>query len=173
MTRRISAALLAAAALTSAVQAQGPVQRAGQAIDNAGKNIRRGVEKAVVRGQITSQERDILGRVSQRLTFDKQMVGSALQLTVRPDGAVVLQGSVADEAAKARAVDLAQSTLGVTSVVDELAVSTGVKVIQAAPAQVIVIPPVETRVVVPPGRVVVPAGSEVIVPPGTRVIEKR
>ncbi len=172
MFRRLSAALFVAAALTTSGQAQGPVQRAGQAIDNAGKNIRRGVENAVVRGQISAQERDILGRVSQRLTYDKQMVGSALQLTVRPDGAVVLQGSVANESAKVRAVDLAQSTLGVTAVIDELALVKDVKVIQAAPAQVIVLPPVETRIVVPPGRVVVPPGTEVIVPPGTRVIEK-
>ena len=173
MTHRLSAALLATAVLTSAAQAQGPVQRAGQAIDNAGKNIRRGVENAVTRGQITAQERDILGRVSQRLTYDKQMMGSALQLTVRSDGGVVLQGSVVNEAAKARAVDLAQSTVGVTTVVDELALVKDVKVIQSAPAQVIVVQPAETRVVVPPSRVIIPPGSEVVVPAGSRVIEKR
>ena len=102
------------------------------------------------------------------------MAGSALQLTVGANGAVVLQGSVADEAAKDRAVDLAESTLGVTAVVDELAVvKKDVKVIQAAPAQVIVAPPVETRVVAPRARVIVPPGSEVVVPPGTQVIERR
>ena len=183
MTRQLTAALLALSFATAA-QAQGPVQRAGQAIDNAGKTIRRGVEGAVTRGQISAQERDLLGRVSQRLTFDKQMVGSALQLTVQADGAVVLQGSVADESSKRRAVDLAQSTLGVTTVVDELAVARGVTVIQGsptpAPARVIIAPPTETRVVVPPwrvvvppSRVVVPPGTEVIVPGGARVIEKR
>ena len=173
MTRGFSAALLSLVTLANAAHAQGPIQRAGQALDNAGKNIRRNVENAVERGQITAQERDLLGRVSQRLTFDKQMVGSVLQLTVRSDGAVILQGSVADEAAKRRAVDLAQSTLGVTAVVDEVAVAKDVKVIQAAPARVILAAPVETRVVVPPTRVVVPPGTEVIVPGETRIIEKR
>ncbi|HEX8200926.1 MAG TPA: BON domain-containing protein [Isosphaeraceae bacterium] len=173
MTRPVSAALLGLTVLATITHAQGPLQRAGQALDNTGRNIRRGVENAVTRSQITAQERELLGRVSQRLTYDKQLAGSALRLTVGSDGAVVLQGSVAAEAARSRAVDLAESTLGVTAVVDELAVVQDVKVIQAAPAQVIVAPAVETRVVAPRARVVVPPGSEVVVPPGTAVIERR
>ena len=173
MMRPLSAALLGLTVLANSAHAQGPLQRTGQALDNAGRTIRRGVGNAVARGQITAQERELLGRVSQRLTFDKQMAGSALRLTVGANGAVVLQGSVADEAARNRAVDLAESTLGVTAVVDELAVVKDVNLIQAAPAQVIVPPPVETRVVAPRARVVVPPGSEVVVPPGTAVIEKQ
>ena len=46
----------------------------------------------------------------------------------------ILRGSVASKAIKARAVDLVQNTIGVTSVVDELAVIKDAKVIQAKPA---------------------------------------
>ena len=174
MTRIHLAVLLSFAAFTgTAAQAQGPVQRAGQALDNAGRNIRRGVEGAVARGQITAQERDLLGRVSQRLTFDKQMMGSAMQLTVRADGAVILQGSVMDEPARKRAVDLAQSTVGVTAVIDELALAKDVRVIETVPARVIIVQPVETKVIVPPSRVVAPPTTEIIVPVQTKVIERR
>jgi hypothetical protein len=166
MSRQLVAALLVASFATAA-QAQGPLRRAGQALDNAGKNIRARVENEVARGQITAQERDLLARVESRLMWDKQMVGSALRLTVGAAGAVVLQGSVVDEAAKKRAVDLAQSTLGVTAVVDELAVVKDVKVIQAAPGQVIVAPP---RVMTP--TPVPPVEETVVTPPQAQVIVK-
>lgn len=171
MSRVFPIALLCVG-LTSTAQAQGPLQRAGQALDNAGRNIRRGVEGAVARGQITAQERDLLGRVQGRLLWDKQLSGSALRLVVGADGAVVLQGSVLDEPAKKRAVDLAQSTLGVTTVIDELAVAKDVKVIQTAPARVVLPQAIETEVVVPRTRVIAP-GVEVVVPGGATVIEKR
>jgi hyperosmotically inducible periplasmic protein len=145
MVRKLSAALLAVVAVAPASHAaQGPLQRAGQALDNAGKNIRRGVENSVARGQITAQERELLARVTERIKWDKQLVSSTLQLVVQADGTVHLRGSVTDEAAKARAVDLAESTVGVTRVVDELAVIKDVKVIEAPPA----------RVIEPPKRVI-------------------
>ena len=155
MVRALSHALLAVAVLVPATLAQGPVQRAGQAIDNAGRNIRNGVEGAVVRGKLTAQERELLNRVTLRLSWDKRLVGSAIQVEVRADGTTTLRGSAIDDAAKARAVDLVENTLGVTSVVDELAVVKEVKVIQARPArEVIVVPPVpapaDTTVIIKP-----------------------
>ena len=86
-----------------------------RALDNTGKNIRRGVENGVARGQIAAQERELLSRVTDRIRWDKQLVSSTLQLVVHADGTVYLRGSVIDEAAKARAVDLAESTVGVTA----------------------------------------------------------
>ena len=169
MRRSLSAALVVVS-FASFAQAQGPIQRAGQALDNAGRNIRRNVEGAVARGQITAQERDLLGRVSQRLTFDKQLVNAVLQLTVGADGTVVLQGSIPNVAAKNRAVDLVQSTLGVVAVVDELAVVKSVKVVEAIPARVIVPAVVESKVIVTPSRVVVT--PDLAVPVETKVIVK-
>ncbi len=164
MSRRLSTALLAVVVFAPASHAnQGPLQRTGQALDNAGKNIRRGVETGVARGQITAQERELLARVTQRIKWDKQLVSSTLQLVVQADGTVNVRGSVIDEAAKARAVDLVENTVGVTAVVDELAVMKDVRVIQAPPA----------RVIEPPTRVItVPAEREVLVPAETKVLVK-
>jgi hyperosmotically inducible protein len=166
-----------------AARAQGPIERVGQALDNAGRNIRRGVENAVARGQISAAEQELIERVLFRIRWDKQLSGSVLQLEVPAYGAVILRGSVASKEIKARAVDLVQNTIGVTSVVDELAVLKDAKVIQARPAEVVpgqvveapaVLVPAETRVIIPPSRtVVVPPGTEVVVPKGTTVIEKR
>ncbi len=162
MIRHFSAALLAVAVLSPMTHAQGPIQRAGQ-------NIRRGVENGVARGQITAQERELLARVTDRIKWDKQLVSSTLQLVVQADGTVNVRGSVIDEAAKARAVDLVENTVGVTAVVDELAVVKDVKVIQARPARVVETVP--TRVIEVPKRVITippsadPIETEVIVKP--------
>jgi hyperosmotically inducible periplasmic protein len=157
MYRFLFTLLVASALVSSAAFAQdGPLQRAGQALDNAGKNIRYRVESEIARGQVTAQEREVLGHVIRRIEWDKQFVGSTLQLEVQPGGAVVLRGSVRSGAAKLRAVDIVENTIGVTSVVDELAVVKEVKVIKATPT-------VRIIEVTPP--VVVPAETKVIVKP--------
>jgi hyperosmotically inducible periplasmic protein len=154
MIRATFAAFLSLALISSAARAQdGPLNRVGRALDQTGKNIRSTVETEVARGQISAQERDVLNRVGKRIDWDKKMAGSTLRLEVQPGGVVILQGSVPSEAVKLRAVDLVESTTGVTSVVDQLAVVKTVKVIDARPA-VEVSPPV-----------VVPSGSKVIITP--------
>lgn len=155
MYRSLVAFVVASTLISAASVAQdGPLRRAGQALDNAGKNIRYRVETEVARGQVTAQEREVLSRVTRRIEWDKPLVGSAMQFEVRPGGAVVLRGSVVSDALKRRAVDLVANTVGVTSVVDELAVVKDVKVIQSRPAaRVIGVTPsaaVETEVKVTP-----------------------
>ncbi len=159
---RTYAALLSVTLLASPAFAQdGPLRRAGQALDNAGKNIRYRVESEVTRGQTVAHERDLMARVSRRIEWDKQLVGSALQMEARADGTVVIRGSVASEIAKRRAVDLVENTLGVTAVVDGIAVAREVKVIESRPAARVidlappVTPPAETTVVVPGGPKVI------------------
>lgn len=170
MNRSLSASLVAFSLMVTAVFAQdGPLRRAGQALDRAGKNIRYRVESEVARGQITAEEREVLSRVSRRIEWDKQFVGSTLQVEAQPGGAVILRGSVLSEKVKARAVDIVQNTIGVTSVVDELAVVKEVKVIEAKPAARVigVTPPVTT--VTPPVTTVAPpvtTETRVIVKPG-------
>ena len=87
-----------------------------------------------------------------------------MQIEVQPDGSVVLRGSVLDEAAKNRAVDLAGSTVGVAKVVDELAIGKEVRVIETAPAKPV-------QVITPPPTVVVPAETKVVVPGPPKVIK--
>jgi hyperosmotically inducible protein len=157
MIRLFSAALLAVVLVPAATFAQDrPLQRAGRALDNAGRNIRNRVETEVVRGQINAQEREVLHRVSRRIEWDKPLVSSTIQLEAQPGGLIVVRGSVLDLNAKRRAIDLVENTIGVTTVVDELAVVKDVKVIEAAPAPRVieVTPPVtvvpETRVIIKP-----------------------
>lgn len=156
-----SAVALALAAVPVIAQ-DGPLRRAGRALDQAGKDIRSGIETEVARGQITAQERDVLHRVGKRIDWDKQMAGSTLRLEVQPGGVVILQGSVPSIAARRRAVDLVENTTGVTSVVDQLAIADTTRVIQA-PSSVI-----ETQTSTP----VVEVERPIVVPPATRVIVK-
>ncbi|AGA26177.1 BON domain-containing protein [Singulisphaera acidiphila] len=139
MIRASAAALLSLALVTCPAFAQdGPLRRAGRALDATGKNIRSRVETDVARAQSAVQEREMLNRVMRRIEWDKQFVGSALRVESRPGGAIILRGSVTDATVKLRAVDLAQNTLGVTSVTDELAVVKEVRVIQANPAPIVI-----------------------------------
>lgn len=171
-SKRFLAASLLLGAVTATVPLasahQGPLRRAGQALENAGRNIRQSIEADVNRGRIVSTERDILARVNARLRWDKQLLSSTLDLEVFADGKAILRGVVADEAAKKRAVDLTESTVGVTSVVDELTIGKAVQVIETVPAaRVITAPP--ARVITTPPAVVVPA-EKVVVPSEKKVI---
>lgn len=154
MRRLLSAALVATSIVTAAFAQDGPIERAGQALDNAGKNIRYRVESEIARGQITAQEREVLSRVMRRIEWDKRFVGSAVQFEARPGGTLILRGSVLNDSVKQSAVDLVANTIGVTTVVDELAVVKEVKVIKPSPnARVIEVTPsgtTETRVIVKP-----------------------
>ncbi len=168
MIRSLAASLLSLSLMASSAVAQdGPIRRAGQALDNAGKSIRSRVETEIARGQLSAQERELLGRVSRRIEWDKRFVGSTIQIESRAGGTVVLRGSVLSDAAKLRAIEVVENTIGVTSVVDGLAVVKEVQVIKAKPVvEVIeVTPPVttETKVieVTPP----VATGTKVIVKP--------
>ena len=67
---------------------------------------------------------DAAGRVQARLETDRRLEG--LPFTVTADGPkVTLRGVVPDAAARRRAVSLAENTVGVVEVVDELAVPAG------------------------------------------------
>jgi hypothetical protein len=128
---------------------QGPVQRLGQGLDQMGKNIRRTVDQEIDRGQVVAADRGILNRVYHRLHWDTALINANLQFVVRTDNAVILRGSVADLAAKKRALDLAQTTFGVTAVIDELVVGspTAAPILKPStvapePGPTIIIPPV-------------------------------
>jgi hypothetical protein len=130
----VTAALLVAgvAGLPAVTTAQqGAAQRAGEALDNAGRNIRRGVERAFARTRASVHEQGLITRVYSRLHWDKLLVGSALELEVHDDAVVYLRGTVPDDEAKKRAAVLARDTVGVNQVVDELAVTPPARVVPA------------------------------------------
>jgi hyperosmotically inducible periplasmic protein len=161
MPRTIAAFLTLTLVASAAYAQDGILTRAGQALDNAGRNIRNAVDTGIANGQIDAEDREVLARVMRRLEWDKQLVGSTIQFVVHPGRAVTIRGSVLSPAVKLRAVDLVSNTLGVTTVVDELAVVKEVKVIKAQPTvrviesttpvvEVIKPVPGETKVIVKP-----------------------
>jgi hyperosmotically inducible protein len=146
--------LMLALMATPAFAQDGILKRAGDALDNAGRNIRNAVDNEVARGQIDAQDREVLNRVTRRIEWDKQLIGSTIRFEVQADRTVVLRGSVLSPAIKLRAVDLVSNTIGVTTVIDELAVVKEVKVIKAKPGVQVIetLPPAttETKVNVKP-----------------------
>jgi hypothetical protein len=154
MSRSLSLSLAAVLLAAPAVYAQdGPLQQAGRALGNAGRNIRARVETEVARGQTVAQEQELVYRVTRRLEWDKQLARSVVQVEAQPDGAIVLRGSVLNVSVKRRAVDLVENTVGVTRVVDQLAIAKDVKVIEAKPLPArasTATPPVPQRSVPPP-----------------------
>jgi hyperosmotically inducible protein len=130
---------------------QGVGERAGQAIDDAGRGIRRGVQTAFPRARAMVHEQELISRVYSRVHWDRTLVGAAIDLEVLADGTAILRGVVPDAAAKQRATVLTRDTVGVTRVNDELTVAVPVavpvRVIEAAPAPVVL--PSSTAVIKP------------------------
>jgi hyperosmotically inducible protein len=140
---RILAAFVTLAVVGSAASAQdGILSRAGQALDNAGRGIRNAVDSGIAQGQIDAEDREVLNRVMRRVEWDKYLVGATIQIEVQPGRAVLLRGSVPSPVHKKRAAELVASTVGVATVIDQLAVVKEVKVIQTTPtARVITVTP--------------------------------
>jgi osmotically-inducible protein OsmY len=62
----------------------------------------------------------VQGRVYARLYWDKALADGNLKIEAKDGGVVVLKGTVSNRDARRRAVELAQSTVGVNDTVDEL-----------------------------------------------------
>jgi hypothetical protein len=162
MERIYALAAVTLALSVSTVSAQeGILSRTGRALDNAGRGIRNAVDTGIAQGQMDAEEREVLTRAMRRVEWDKFLANSLIQFEVRPSRTIVLRGSVPSTEHKKRAADLVASTVGVVTVVDELAVVKDVKVIEAKPVARIVETPVPAVVVTPP----VTTESTIIVKP--------
>lgn len=98
-------------------------ERIGESVDrgltNLGEKLRKGwadIRKSV-------DELSVQGRVYGRLRWDKSLANAPIEISVQDENVVTLSGSVADEAARMSAVKLAQDTVGVSRVVDHLAIA--------------------------------------------------
>jgi hyperosmotically inducible protein len=96
-----------------------------------GSTIKRGavsVEEALKaqfqRARAAVTKMGVESRVYARLHWDKALAGSKIELTAPRAGAIRLSGVVPDAKARAKAVELATDTVGVTEVIDNLAVQT-------------------------------------------------
>jgi hyperosmotically inducible protein len=156
--------------LTSTVNAQeGIVGRAGEALDNAGRTIRFGVENAVAKSKAAVYEQELLARVYNRIHWDKYLIKATLELQVQADGTATLRGTVTEQAIKDRAIVLARDTVGINRVVDELTVVPPSRVIPALPSTTTLN---GTTIVKPAKVITVPTTTTVIETPSTTVISK-
>jgi osmotically-inducible protein OsmY len=98
--------------------------------DSLGDKVNRGLERAEKKLRETwgdiqkaTHRMTVQGRVYARLYWDKSLAEAPFQVETKDGGVVVLKGSVPSAEAKHRAVELAQSTVGVNDTVDELGVA--------------------------------------------------
>lgn len=115
--------------------------KVGEALDSTGRAIKRGVRGAgasvregFARTRTTVQNMEVVSRVYSRIHWDKTLTTATIDLEVQAGGVTILRGVVPDAAAKTKAVELAADTVGVTRVVDELAIAPAARVIPASPA---------------------------------------
>lgn len=127
---------------------QGTAGKAGEALDGAGKAIKRGLQSAgqsvregFAKTRTAVHNMGVESRVYGRLHWDVALYTSPLEVEVQAGGVTTLRGTVPDAAAKAKAVTLTKDTVGVVSVVDQLAV----------------VPPPRTVPVTPPATAPPPA----------------
>jgi hyperosmotically inducible periplasmic protein len=109
-------------------QQQGVGEKAGEKLDEIGRKLKRGIDKAEdavregfhkTRDSVHSM--GVTARVYGRLHWDKSLHTSTLNIKVE-DGVATISGSVPTAEAKTKAVTLAAETVGVTKVVDELTI---------------------------------------------------
>jgi osmotically-inducible protein OsmY len=98
-------------------------QLTGQKIDRVTGGVRGKVSGGwhAARGSLGDATLD--SRVETRIKWDKKLADADIHVQTTAPGVVELKGTVADESLRQRAIDLANSTDGVTSVTDSLQVS--------------------------------------------------
>jgi hyperosmotically inducible protein len=104
-------------------------QKVGEALDRTGQAVRQGVGGAAdtIKGGF-AKSRDAVhnmgleARIYGRIHWDKALTDAPIELDAQQGGVVILRGAVASAEAKAKAVALAQDTVGVLQVVDQLTV---------------------------------------------------
>jgi len=168
----ITFALLAVATLGLSARShaqQGIAGRAAEALDNAGRNIRFGVENTVAKSKAAVYEQELLARVYSRIHWDKYLIKETLELQVQADGTAILRGAVTDKVVKERAIVLARDTVGVTRVIDEITVVPPSRVIPAVPSATT---STGTTTIIKPAEVLATPSTTVIETPSTTVITK-
>jgi osmotically-inducible protein OsmY len=110
-------------------QQEGTGQKAGEKLDEVGRKIKQGFNKAedAVRESFhktreSVHNMSVASRVYSRLHWDKSLHASTTLHVKVEDGAATLTGSVPTAEAKTKAATLAAETVGVNKVIDELTV---------------------------------------------------
>jgi hyperosmotically inducible periplasmic protein len=101
----------------------GTASQIGEKIDRGLNQIGAELSQAWAEARKSVEKMGVQGRVYGRLHWDKALEGAKLEISVRDNQVVVLSGNVANAAAKQKAEQLASDTIGVNSVVNELAIA--------------------------------------------------
>ena len=131
---RVASAVAVVAMTAGLASAQEPepkttTEKIKESAGNAVNSVKKGAASAgdaiknkfhQAKGHIVAME--IEARVYSRLHWDKALTGSKIELSAPRAGTVVLTGTVPDPKAQAKAILLANETVGVTEVVDHLSV---------------------------------------------------
>jgi hyperosmotically inducible periplasmic protein len=117
----VAACLLSGVA--SAQQPPGTAEKIGEKIDRGISQIGAELSQAWAGVRSSVDKMGVQGRVYGRLHWDKALENATLDIDVRDGQVVVLKGKVESPAAKQKAEQLARDTIGVSSVVNELAVT--------------------------------------------------
>ncbi|MGO9471676.1 MAG: BON domain-containing protein [Isosphaeraceae bacterium] len=130
---------LACFGVASRAQQGGVAERAGEKLDEFGRAIRDGFEKAgetvvggisktgetvregLVKARDSVQGMGVYSRVYSRIHWDKTLHASNVLLRAE-GGVITLRGVVPDDAARAKALTLTVETVGVTRVINQLTV---------------------------------------------------
>jgi hyperosmotically inducible periplasmic protein len=117
----VAITLCLAASQLSAQEGQG--QRLGEKVDRAIDRISQQVRESFNEARAAVDRLGVMGRVYSRLHWDKALSDAAISVDVADGSIATLRGTVANEAAKAKAEHLAADTVGVERVVNELKIT--------------------------------------------------
>jgi len=109
--------------LASAPAEEGAAQKLGEKIDRGLDRLGKELKQGWADAQAGVEKLGVQGRVYSRLHWDKALEKATIDIDVRDTNVVVLKGNVTNSAARLKAVQLAQDTVGVARVVDNLAVA--------------------------------------------------
>ena len=119
----IFSAVAGAAQNSPPASQSGPAARIGEKIDRGLSQVGSELSQAWAEVRKSVEKMGVQGRVYGRLHWDKALECANVEINVRDGQVVVLTGTVASSAAKLRAEQLANDTVGVSTVVNELSIA--------------------------------------------------
>ena len=119
----VSVCLISAIPLMQAPAQQGLGEQLGERLDQGVKRLRSELSEEWADIRQSVERLGVQGRVFSRLRWDKEIQTAKIDIEVRDTEVVVLRGTVPSAAVQQKAVKLAQDTVGVQEVVNELSVA--------------------------------------------------
>lgn len=103
---------------------EGIGERIGEQLDRGLKDLTSELRQGWAEVRRSVEKLGVEGRVYSRLHWDKSLTSAELEIDVEDEGVVILTGTVPDAAARRKALQLAEDTVGVQQVVDRLTLTT-------------------------------------------------